>query len=273
MKTRKVNDFRNEEEHIMKPTFVETENVREFYGALKRVNERGAVEACLVVVDGQPGLGKTTTIRHWVAQTGSLYLRAQKGWDYSWLIQEVLTSMGIDAKTIRGKRDRFARVLEELSERASRAVFENKTFGLVIDECDMISNRAEIMEAVRGISDLRYMPTILVGMGSLRDNLRRFPQIESRAPNKVSFRPASLEDARALIDARCEVPVAPDLTQFVHQLSKGFNREILEAIAHIERFGMRADPGPEGITMADMAGQVVMNDRNTGKPIRVPGAA
>lgn len=256
----------------MRPTFVETGNVRDFYGALNRVNQRGAVEACLVVVDGQPGLGKTTTIRHWVAQTGSIYLRAQKGWDYSWLIQEILTALSIDARSIRGKRERFARVLDELADRSEKAVFENKAFGLVIDECDMISSRGEIMEAIRGISDLRYMPTILVGMGSLRDNLRRFPQIESRAPNKVTFRPASLEDARALIDGRCEVPVAQDLSEFVWRLSKGFNREILEAIAHIERFGLRADPGPEGITIADMAGQVLMNDRSTGKPICVPRA-
>lgn len=257
----------------MKPTFVETSNVRQFYGALKRVNERGAIEACMVVVDGKPGLGKTTTLSRWVTQTGSIYLRAQKGWDYSWFVQELLTELSVDAKSIRGKRERFARVLDELADRADRAAFEDKTFGIVIDECDLVSNRGEIMEAIRGISDLRFLPTILVGMGSLRDNLRRFPQIESRAPNKVAFQPATLEDAQSLIAGRCEVPVAPDLTEFVWRVSKGFNREILDAIAHIERFGLRIDPGPEGITVADMAGKVIMNDRNTGKPICVPGAA
>lgn len=156
----------------MKPTFVETTNVREFYGSLKRVNERGAVEACLVVVDGQPGLGKTMTVRRWVSQTGSIYIRAQKGWDYSWLIQEILTALEIDPKGIRGKRERFATILDALAERSEKAVFEDKTFGLVIDECDMVSSRGDIMEAIRGISDLRYMPTILVGMGTLRDQGR-----------------------------------------------------------------------------------------------------
>lgn len=257
----------------MKPTFVETANVRAFYAALKRVNERGAEEACMVVVDGKPGLGKTTMMSRWVAQTGSLYLRAQKGWDYSWLVQELLAKLGIEPKGVRGKRERFARLLEELSDRAYAAALADKTFGLVIDECDLVSNRGEIMEAIRGISDVQFLPTILVGMGSLRDNLRRFPQIESRAPNKVSFLPALIEDAQALISGRCEVPVAPDLVEYVWRVSKGFNREILEAIAHIERFGLRFDPGPEGITTADMAGQILMNDRNTGKPICVPGVA
>ncbi len=256
----------------MKPTFVETSNVREFYASLKRVNERGAEEACLVVVDGQPGLGKTTTLSRWVAQTGSIYLRAQVGWDYNWFIQEMLAELSVDPKSIRGKRDRFARVMAELQERVDRAMFADQLFGVVIDECDLVSSRKEIMEGIRGISDLRHMPTILVGMGKLRDNLRRFPQIESRGPNKVAFKPATQQDARALIDGRCEVPVADDLVKFVWQRSRGYNREILDAIAHIERFGLRADIAEGGVTVADMTGQAIMTDRTTGRDIVVPEA-
>lgn len=254
----------------MKPNFVETTNVRKFHAALKRVNARGAIEACMAVVDGKPGLGKTTTLSRWVAQTGSLYLRAQKGWDYNWFIQEVLTELSIDPRTIRNKRERFSSLINGLGDRAEAAMMRGETFGIVIDECDLISNRAEIMEAIRGISDLRYLPTILVGMGTLRDNLRRYPQIERRAPNKVEFLPNSLEDTRALIDGKCEIPVADDLIAFVHKVSRGFNSEILEAIAHIERFGLRFDHGPEGVTLSDMAGQEIMNDRNSDRTICVP---
>jgi len=253
----------------MKPTFVETSNVREFYGALKKVNERGAQEACMVVVDGKPGLGKTTTMNRWVTQTGSIYLRAQPGWDYIWLLDELLTELSVDPKSIRGKRPKFARILHELKERAERAVFQDKVFGVVIDECDLVSSRAEIMEGIRGISDLRFLPTILVGMGSLRDNLRRFPQIESRSPNKVEFKPSTLEDTRALINGRCEVPIADDLVEFVWKRSRGYNREILDAIAHMERFGLRINIDQTGLTVADMAGQPIMQDRTTGKDVFV----
>lgn len=257
----------------MRSTFVETSNVKRFMSALRTLDERGAVEACMVVVDGKPGLGKTTTLARWVAQTGSVYLRAQKGWDYSWFIQDLLTELSVSYQPIRGKRERFARVLQELQARSEQAGLEDKVFGLVVDECDLVSNRSEIMEAIRGISDIQFMPTVLVGMGRLRDNLRRFPQIESRAPNKVEFQPATFEDVTALIAGRCEVPVAPDLIAFVHRVSKGYTREILDAIAAIERFGRRFDPGPDGVTMADMAGQTIMNDRQTGRPIMVPGVA
>ena len=50
----------------------------------------------------------------------------------------------------------------------------------------------------------------------------------------------------------------------------GFSREMIEAISAIERFGQRFAPGPDGITQADMAGQAIMNNRETGKPIIVP---
>ncbi|RWR14229.1 AAA family ATPase [Paenirhodobacter populi] len=253
----------------MKPTFVETENVRRFYAKLTAYQERGAREACLIVVDGKPGLGKTMVVRRWMTQTGSLYLRAQRGWDYNWFLQEMLAAMEIAPETIRGPRAKFSRIIAELADRGQKAAFAGKLFGVIIDECDQVSSRADIMEGIRGISDLHFLPTVLVGMGTLRDNLRKFPQIDSRAPHKVDFRPATLADANALIEGRCEVKVAPDLVQFVHKVSNGLNREILDAIANIERFGLRFDAGEEGITLADMAGQPLMTERG-GKTIHVP---
>ncbi len=255
----------------MRDSFVETDNYRRFVGALKSLEERGAEEACMIIVDGKPGLGKTTTLSRWVAQTGSVYLRAQRGWDYNWFMKDLLAELSVSPESIRGRRDRFARAMLELQLRAEQSELEDRPFGLVIDECDLISRRMEIMEAIRAISDLQMLPTILVGMGKLRDDLRRYPQIESRAPNKVEFRPLGVEDTTALVAGRCEVPVAPDLAAFIAKASRGFAREILDAIRAVERFGRRITPGPDGVTLADMAGQPIMTDRNTGRSIAVPG--
>lgn len=252
----------------MKNAFVETSNYRRFTSALTRLDDRGAEEACMVVVDGKPGLGKTATMSRWTTQTGSIYLRAQKGWDYSWFIQEILAELSITNVPNR-KRDRFRLVIERLDDLGTSAALEGRPFSLVIDEADLISSKPEVMEGIRGISDLKFLPTILVGMGKLRDHLRRFPQIESRAPNKVEFLPATLDDARDLITGLCQVPVAPDLVEFVWKVSKGFSREMVEAIRAIERFGQRMDIGPEGVTTGDMAGQPIMNNRDTGRPIIV----
>ncbi|HBD91786.1 MAG: DNA transposition protein [Rhodobacteraceae bacterium GWE1_64_9] len=253
----------------MRDTFVETSNYRKFMAALTKVDERGAEEACMVVIDGKPGLGKTATMARWVSQTQSIYLRAQRWWDHGDFVQELLANLSV-TQPIRHRRDRWMRIIDELGNRAEEAALEDRTFGLVIDECDLVSGKQEIMETIRGLSDIQFLPTIMVGMGKLRDNLRRFPQIESRAPNKVEFLPASPDDARALIRGLCEVPVADDLIQFVWRHSKGFSREMVEAISKIERFGRRIDLGPDGVTVADMAGQVIMSNRETSKDIVVP---
>ncbi|MBP1862170.1 AAA family ATPase [Rhizobium herbae] len=254
----------------MKNVFVETSNVKRFLSALSALEERGAQEACLVVVDGLPGLGKTTTLKHWVAQNGCIYLRAKKEWTPSWFMNELLETLRVDPPHSFQKK--YAKVLEELATRQGMASMERRIFGLVIDEADHVSSRAAILETIRDISDMIELPTILVGMGRVNDNLARFPQVASRVSQKVRFEKATKDDVRQLVRSRCEVPVADDLIDFVLTVSQGFNREVLEAIANIERFGLRSEPGEGGVTVADMAGLVIVNDRRTNQVIKVPGA-
>lgn len=252
----------------MRNAFVETSNVRRFLHALTALSQRGAEEACLVVVDGLPGLGKTTTLRHWVAQTGSIYLRAKKEWSPSWFMNELLETLRVTPHHSFQKK--YAKALEELAMRQATSSMGNGVFGLVIDEADHISRKEAILETVRDLSDNLEIPTVLVGMGKINDNLTRFPQVASRVSQKVHFGRAGKDDVRALVDARCEVPIADDLLSFTLKASGGFNREILEAIANIERFGLRNEPDDGGMTMADMAGQVLLNDRASGRAITIP---
>ncbi|EFO32467.1 bacteriophage DNA transposition B protein [Roseibium sp. TrichSKD4] len=252
----------------MRNVFVETSNVTRFLSALTALQQRGAEEACLVVVDGLPGLGKTTTLKNWVSQTGSVYLRAKKEWTPSWFMNELLGVLKVHPPHAFQKK--YAKALEELGQRQLSAQYDRRTFGLVIDEADHVSSKSAILETIRDISDIIELPTILVGMGRVNDNLNRFPQVASRVSQKVRFDKATLDDVKALVGARCEVPVADDLLNFVLKASDGFNREILEAIANIERFGLRNEPEDGGLTCHDMAGQVLLKSRVSGNPIHVP---
>ncbi|SNY91422.1 hypothetical protein SAMN04515647_1643 [Cohaesibacter sp. ES.047] len=252
----------------MRNVFVETSNVSRFLSALDRLSQRGAEEACLVVVDGAPGLGKTTTLKHWVAQTGSVYLRAKKEWTPNWFMTELLESLRVTPPHAFQKKYKLA--LEELASRQASAQMANRTFGLVIDEADHVSSKSPILETIRDISDMIELPTILVGMGKVNDNLKRFPQVSSRVSQKVRFENCSEDDVSALISGRCEVPVASDLVKFTLKASGGYNREILEAIANIERFGLRNEPDEAGLTMADMAGETLLIDRQRNQPITIP---
>ncbi|MFD2678018.1 AAA family ATPase [Camelimonas lactis] len=255
----------------MKTAFIETENSARFQTALKEMARRGASEACLMVVDGEPGLGKTTGLDRWATQTGALYLRAKKEWTPSWFMRDLLAEFRIPAPHSFQKG--FGLAMEALMQRQSSAAMASRQFGVVIDEADHISRSAEIIESIRDFSDIGDIPFILVGMGRIRTNLTRFPQVASRISQYVKFEKASLADVRRMVDGLCEVPVADDLVAFILRATDGYNREILEAIASVERFGKRNGATAENpVKLAAMARQVLIHDRRTGQAIHVPEA-
>lgn len=252
----------------MKQKFVKTSNVLRFDGALTALKRRGASEACIVVVDGEPGLGKTTSLSRFAAQQQAIYLRAKKEFRPAWFLNELLKELRQDPPHSFEKK--FELALKTLIQRQQAAMHAGKTFALIIDEADHVSTNARIMETIRDLSDMIEMPVVLVGMGKLRNNLTRYPQIASRVSQYVKFESATFEDVRLFFNEKCDVPVADDLVAFVHKVTLGMNREIIEAMAFIERFGKRQPPSEGGLTLKDMAGQHIVNDRVTGQPISVP---
>ncbi|HEY9212092.1 MAG TPA: AAA family ATPase [Ancylobacter sp.] len=253
----------------MRNVFVETENVARFHGALKVIERRGAAEACLVVVDGLPGLGKTTALYRWAAGNQALFLRAKREWDAGWFLDDLLAALNIAKR--HSFKDRFRQVTEALATRQSDFAIQKRTFALVIDEADHFSRSQRIMETIRDLSDSMDLVTILVGMGRIRHNLTAFPQISSRVGQRVEFEPSSRADVAKFVAEVCEVPADDDLSGFLHQISGGFNREIKESIAIVERFGRRNGNGAGNpVTLRQMSGQVIGTNRATGKPVVVP---
>lgn len=253
----------------MRNQFVDTSNSKAFHKAMRALEMRGAAEACLMVVDGVPGLGKTTALQHWSARNQCLYARAKKKWRAAWMLNEILETMRL-APPHRFE-DRYKLALGQIGQRLDRAQIDGQSFALVVDEADFICRNEECMETLRDVSDGLEVPIILVGMGKIRNNLRRFPQVMSRVAQYVEFKPATETDVRAFFDGICEVAVADDVVRFVHKFSKGYNREIKEAVAAVERFGHRNAP-QDGATFSlrDLSGLQIMQDRDSGQPINVP---
>jgi len=248
----------------MKRTFVRTENAMKFLAGVTALEKRGAGEACLMVVDGEPGLGKSTMAQWWAVQHGAKFLRAKQRWTPPWVLRELLAEFpGVQPE--HSFERMFRQAIEQLGNAAAEAEREGRPFAVVIDEVDHISGSRTILETLRDLSDMLEVPFILVGMGRVRHNLTRFPQVASRVGQVVQFERSSLDDVRALIEGLCDVPVAADLVEYVHRVSEGRFREVKEAIAAIERVGGRN----KGAVMdvAAMAGEVLLNCRRSGKPI------
>lgn len=253
----------------MRNVFVETENVTRFHGALKALERRGASESCLMVVDGLPGLGKTTAMHRWAVANSAIYVRAKREWDAGWLLNDLLAELRIARR--HSFKDRFSQVSEALAMRQSDFAIARKTFAVVIDEADHFSRCQRIMETIRDLSDSMDLVTILVGMGRIRHNLTSFPQISSRVGQRVEFMPASRADVTKLIAELSDIPVDADLAGFVHQTSGGFTREVKQSIAILERFGRRNGFGPDNpLPLSAMRGEMLGTNRQTGAPVAVP---
>lgn len=249
----------------MRSQFVPTSNSAQFLAKFGELQNRGAGEACQMLIEGEPGLGKTTTIEWWAVQTGAVFLRAKAKWTAPWFMRELLGALRKVPEHSFEKM--FRQAVGALADEAQAAEREGRVFAVVIDEIDHIAGDKKALETIRDLSDLLEIPFVLVGMGTVRHRLARFPQIASRISQPVEFKTAPVEDAAQMVRGLCEVPVKDDLIAYLHKASAGRAREIKEGIAAIERCGRR-QPGRE-IGMAEMAGQVLLYDRATGKPILV----
>ena len=155
----------------MRTKFVKTSNVLTFETALSALKKRGANEACIIVVEGVPGLGKTTSLLRFATQNQAVYLRAKKEWKPTWVMNELLGELKEEPPHSFEKK--YGMALKALMQRQALAANSDKTFALIIDEADHISGNARIMETIRDLSDMCELPVILVGMGKIKNNLQR----------------------------------------------------------------------------------------------------
>ena len=78
----------------MRNKFAITSNVERFMDGVQTVDERGASEASMLLVTGDPGYGKTSTVQWWAAQNGAIYLRAKASYTPHWIMSELVKEIG-----------------------------------------------------------------------------------------------------------------------------------------------------------------------------------
>ena len=122
--------------NVMRKMFVKTENYRKFVSAVKAVEQRGAAEAGMMLVYGVPGLGKSHIVSSWAAETGAIFLRANKDWTPRYALSELAAALEIDG---RGNSQKlFARLLKPIAA---------NQWPIVIDEAEFtLANQAASVE-------------------------------------------------------------------------------------------------------------------------------
>lgn len=238
----------------MKNVFVKTSNYERFQEGLAAVEGRGAMESSLLLVTGEAGYGKSETVDQWAIQSGAAYLRAKVGWTPRYFMTELAEHLKVDASG--RSKEVFARI--------SGHIGRNQT-PLVIDEVEhCMRDHAQVLEAVRDLSDLTEVVVVLVGMEQVQAKIGRYLQISSRVAHVVTFAPATPDDVLLACRQKCEVEVAPELVLEIHRQSKGRMREVMNAIALVEREGRRN--GLDRVELKDMGNRPLTLDWQSTRP-------
>lgn len=232
-----------------------TSNVKRFLGGIAHVDKRGASEASWLAVIGEPGHGKTRTLQWWAVQNKGIYLRAKANWRPHWMLSELAGEL-LGSEISGSYRTLYLAVLRELGLRGCP---------IVIDEAWNMLHDMRLFETIRDFSDNVENVIVIGGEDRVTQRLAaRAPQIVSRMTDIVAFKPATLDDVRACCDTLAEVKIDDSLVAEILRQSRGYLREVKNAIAKAETHGKRNAGKP--VTAKDMEGVELCRDRKGGLP-------
>jgi hypothetical protein len=232
----------------MRAVFVnKLSNVQKFMAGTIRVEQRGAVEACWHLAEGDPGKGKSRTLEYWATQHDAVLLRAKSGWTLNWALRDLVTELG----------ETPSRRSEQLFHQAMMRIARGGK-PIVVDEIDHALHDRRVIEMLRDISDLTATPIIIAGMSGVGRALRRYEQIYSRIAVVTTFEDCTLEDVALICTELCEVDVEETLAATIHERTAGRLREIMNAVKEVERHGKKR--GLQRVTAAEMPLALLTND-------------
>jgi len=210
----------------MKHGFVRTKNYALLLETIARMETRGAREASLILVTGEPALGKTAAVQRVAVDKAAAVFRCKATWGKRSLLDEMADEFRVD------KRGRNQEVQQRLIKHLATA-----QTALVFDEVQhIIGSTAATLECVRDITDATEVLCILVaGTADVENRLSRFPQIASRIGAMVQFAPLTEADFLGVVKQCAEVEIDKALLARLYSESGGKARLVLNGIATIER--------------------------------------
>lgn len=214
----------------MRKKLVRTSNVERFAAAERSLATRGAREACFVLVTGDAGHGKTFCGMRWGQAYDAVRIVFKAGATRHWLLRDLAVELGVPAPG-RTCEELFRQSVDRLADRVRPIVLDEIEHGL--------DRGAECLDAIRDISDMFEMPVILIGRPWVKAALRaeRRRQIWTRIAAIAEFVPLTLDDVTLLRRELVECEATEAVDRIVLAQSGGLIREVMNALAEVERVG------------------------------------
>lgn len=256
----------------MKTGFVQNSNYARFLQAVKAVESRGANECSLLLVSGNPGVGKSKAVDRWAADNGALYLRATSNMTHKFFLEQLVKIANTDLSAEKDSKGKIivpaARTKNEIQARLIAQIGERQC-PIVIDEVQhLLVKDAFLLEVLRDISDITGTTVVLVaGVADFGLQLRDHTQISSRIFQEVAFTSWEFKDVKLACKQLLELPIDDDLIERLTKDSKGLMRLIMNGISNIERIA--AANHQLSATLNNFEGTNLVIDWDGAAPVRL----
>lgn len=221
-------------------------NMDRLLAAVQAVEARGAAEASWLLVQGDPGFGKSRAMLKLAMLKKAALVRVKAATTPRWLLCDLADELGV-ARHHRTQELEEA-IITELMQRPRM---------LIIDEGDSAARKTDVLETLRDITDTAEVVLVFSAMKGAGAIMRRHQHIYDRIHDTVTFGPATRHDVVQMCAQLTDVEIAPCLADRIHETSGGKLRLVRNAIARVEAFGKRQ----RGKVTADLWGtRPLLND-------------
>jgi DNA transposition AAA+ family ATPase len=175
------------------------------------------------LVYGEPGLGKTQTIKWWAFKNDAILIRCNQMMSARWLLKEILDYMSeIKPYSI---SDSFEEVIRNL-------ILTPRV--LIVDEVDYLTmDKNKSIEILRDIHNKTNVPVVLVGMTNARSRLKKFSHLYDRLSEIVKFERFSKSDIKMIVKELSEIELTDCAIKYIYSNLNRF-RQIVKVINKAE---------------------------------------
>ncbi len=233
----------------MKQHYVETSNHRRFMAGVQAVENRGSPEACILLLTGGPGTGKSCTVDNWGAKHDAIYLEGVPDMGITFIRDYLANQTNVYA---RGKFAQYQGMVDH---------FRRSHQPIILDEAQHgLPDKGACIEYLRRIAEQSNVMLVLVCHTSEKHRFAedRFAHIASRVSDVPELKPANIEDCADYLAALCEVQVDASVVQRVFEESCGRYRLMSNAGRTLETISHKT--GKMELSAADIKGVRLCED-------------
>jgi hypothetical protein len=230
----------------MKHHFVKTDNFQRLLSGINYMENRGSATACLCLLHGEPGVGKTRNISKLGPDLPAVMIKGHVGMNLDGLIWSV--SQGLGIKHSSNRTQEIHAQVAALAMSGTRIILDEAQFGLYMRHN---GRQGAGIEYLRDICERGNTFAVLICHESEVAGFSESEHIRTRIGHRIPMFNASLVDTTSFVRQLCEVATIDDeVGAIVHQQTAGKYRLVENAISTLEAIARKA--GLTHLTAADL---------------------